>query len=267
MLLQLHPGQPFPDPYPEGAILLIDKPLGWSSFDVVNKVCYHLSRRVGVKRIKIGHAGTLDPLATGLLILCTGKYTKNIEVLQAEAKTYTGTFVFGATTDSYDLEKPPSAFFPTEHLTDQVVSAVVPRFLGDVEQIPPVYSAIKIDGKRVYKHARTGQEVDMPARTIKIYDFEVGPLSPIQLDPTRTEPRNLAGKGTPIWQHPDYAQGLQCDFRVQCSKGTYIRTLAADMGEAVGSGAYLSALRRTASGGFSVDHAWQVEALIEWCKP
>jgi tRNA pseudouridine55 synthase len=262
MMTILQPGTPFPDEYPAGAILLVDKPLGWTSFDVVNKVRYHLSKRLGTKRIKIGHAGTLDPLATGLLILCTGQYTRDIETLQAQPKTYTGTIMLGATTASYDLEHPPREFFPTHHIDDALLQSVASRFVGDIEQVPPVYSAVKVDGKRIYKHARTGQEVDVPSRVIQIYNLQVGPLRAAQSN--RTEPRNLAGKGVPIWQHPDYADGTQFDFEVQCSKGTYIRTLAADMGEALDCGAYLSALRRTRSGGFDVKDAWQVDALVSW---
>jgi tRNA pseudouridine55 synthase len=265
MLTLLNPGVPFPDEYPAGAVLLVDKPLGWTSFDVVLKIRHHLSRRLGIKRIKIGHAGTLDPLATGLLVLCTGTYTRRIDEFQVAEKIYTGTITLGATTDSYDLEKPPLTTFPTAHLSDALLGAAAKQFVGHIEQVPPVFSAIKIDGKRVYKHARTGEEVDMPARPVHIRSLELSPLRP--LDPTqlRTEARNVAAKGSPIWQHPDYAEGLQTDFRVVCGKGTYIRSLAFDLGEAVESGAYLSALRRTHTGGFGVADAWQISDLVAWC--
>lgn len=262
MLTVLKPGQPYPHEFPKGALLLLDKPLAWTSFDVVNKVRYHLSKRLGVKRVKIGHAGTLDPLATGLLLICVGEYTKKIESLQALSKEYTGTLTFGATTPSFDLEKGVDQTYPTAHLTDAQVQAAGQQLTGDIEQIPPVFSAVKVDGKRVYKNARTGAQVDIPKRTVHIESFELGPLRPVAT--VAAEPIRLNAKGAPIMQHPDYAEGLQCDFRVVCSKGTYIRTLAGDLGQALNTGAYLSALRRTGSGGFSVDDAWQVAELVDW---
>lgn len=262
MLTVLKPGQPYPAEFPKGALLLLDKPLAWTSFDVVNKIRYHLSKRLGVKRVKIGHAGTLDPLATGLLLICVGEYTKKIESLQVMPKTYTGTLTFGATTPSFDLEKGIDQTYPTGHLSDTQVQIAGQTFVGDIEQVPPVFSAVKVDGKRVYKNARTGAQVDIPTRTVHIDLFELGPLRPI--DAVAATPVRLNAKGAPIMQHPDYAEGLQCDFRVVCSKGTYIRTLASDLGQALDTGAYLSALRRTGTGGFSVDDAWQVAELVDW---
>lgn len=261
----LTPQSPFPEEFPKGALLLVDKPLGWTSFDVVNKIRYRLTRRLGVKKFKIGHAGTLDPLATGLLLICTGEYTKKIESLQAMPKEYTGVITFGATTASYDLEKPVDATYPTGHLTDELLQKTVQQFTGDIEQIPPMFSAVKVDGKRLYKNARTGQLMELEPRKVRIDTFELGPLRPVPPS-DRTEAVVLSKKGPPIWLHPDYPAGLQCDFRVVCSKGTYIRSLAHDLGQAAGSGAYLSSLRRTGTGGFSVETAWTVETLDAWAE-
>jgi len=261
----IQPTDAFPTEFPKGAVLLVDKPLAWTSFDVVNKVRYLLSRRLGVKKLKIGHAGTLDPLATGLLVLCTGEYTKKIETLQAGEKEYTGVFTFGATTASFDREKPVDATFPTAHLTDALVQEAVGQFIGDIEQVPPMFSAVKVDGRRLYKNARTGEEMELAARRVHIETFEVGPLYPIPPGGT-SEPMVISKKGANIHLYPDYADGLQCDFRVVCGKGTYIRSLALDLGEALSSGAYLSSLRRTRSGEFSVDGAWTVEGVEAWVQ-
>jgi tRNA pseudouridine55 synthase len=262
----LSPQQAFPADFPNGALLLVDKPLAWSSFDVVNKVRYALTRRLGVRKFKIGHAGTLDPLATGLLLLCTGAYTKRIESLQALAKEYTGTVTFGATTASFDLEKPVDQTFPTEHLTDALLDAARQRFLGAIEQLPPVFSAVKVDGRRLYKNARTGAEVELALRPVEIHEFELGPLRPVPAAAAATTAAVVSAKGAPIMLHPEYAGGRQCEFRVVCSKGTYIRSLVHDLGQAAGSGAYLSALRRTGTGGYRVDDAWQLEALVKWIQ-
>lgn len=263
MLTVISPGQPFPDVFPKGAVFLIDKPLAWTSFGAVNKVRYLLARKTGNKKLKVGHAGTLDPLATGLLILCVGDYTKRIDEFQAMPKTYTGTFAFGATTPSFDLEKAPDTFYPTSHLTKEVIEAAREQFLGDILQVPPIFSAIKVDGRRLYKNARTGQEVEMPHRPVHISSFDL-------LDDLRPVPAGLDGaivaskKGSDIMLHPDYPDGLLLDFQVVCSKGTYIRSLANDIGQAAGSGAYLSRLRRTAIGEFSVENAWSLDELADW---
>ncbi len=262
----LAPGSAFPEPFPEGAILTVDKPLGWSSFDVVNKLRYLITRRLGLRRLKIGHAGTLDPLATGLLVLCMGKATSLIEQLQADEKEYTGTLTFGATTPSHDRERPIDATYPTGHLTDTLIQAAAQRFVGDIEQTPPIFSAIKVDGRRLYKNARRGDEPPPKARRVRVDVFEVGTLRPILPEEAESGPVLLSQKGAPIRLFPDYAQGLQCDFRVVCGKGTYIRSLAADLGAAVGSGAYLSNLRRTRSGAFSADDAWTIPQLEAWVK-
>ena len=211
--------------YLEGQILLIDKPLTWSSFQAVNKLKYILKRKYDLpKKFKIGHAGTLDPLATGLLIVCTGKFTKRITEIQSQAKEYTGTFTVGATTPSYDLETEVVAIFQTEHITAELIQETVKHFLGEIDQKPPAFSAIKKDGKRLYEHARAGEEVEIASRKTTIHEFEI----------TKFE-------------LPDI------EFRVVCSKGTYIRSLAFDFGKALNSGAYLSVLRRTKIGDYSVE--------------
>lgn len=216
-----------PEDYLNGQILLIDKPLKWSSFQAVNKLKYTLINKLKLpKKFKIGHAGTLDPLASGLLIVCTGKFTKKITEIQAQAKEYTGTFYIGATTPSYDLETEIDATFPTEHITAELIEKARLSFIGEIDQKPPVFSAIKKDGKRLYEHARAGEEVEIAHRKTTIHEFE---LTRIALP--------------------------EIDFRVVCSKGTYIRSLAFDFGAALQSGAHLTALRRTKIGEFSVENA------------
>lgn len=210
--------------YLEGQVILIDKPLTWSSFQAVNKLKYILKRKYDLpKKFKIGHAGTLDPLATGLLIICTGKFTKKITEIQAQTKEYTGTITVGATTPSYDLETEVNATFPTEHITEALILEATKQFLGEIDQKPPVFSAIKKEGKRLYEHARAGEEVEIAARKTTIYEFEITKI-------------NLP----------------EISFRVQCSKGTYIRSLAFDFGIALNSGAHLSELRRTKIGNYFV---------------
>lgn len=265
MLKVILPGEALPDPFPKGAVFLIDKPLAWTSFDVVKKLRYLLVRRTGNKKLKVGHAGTLDPLATGLLIVCVGEYTKRIDEIQAQAKTYTGTITFGASTPSFDLEKAPDTFFPTEHLSKALLEEVKQSFIGDILQVPPIFSAVKVDGKRLYKNARTGQEVELPHRPVSIESFELlGELHPVPEGAQAV--RVASNRGAEIMLHPDYDKGLQIDFRVVCSKGTYIRSLAYDFGQSAGSGAYLSQLRRTGSGEYSVENAWTMEALIDWAN-
>jgi len=208
----------------EGQIILIDKPLTWSSFQAVNKVKWALIKNLNLpKKFKIGHAGTLDPLATGLLILCTGKSTKKIQDLQGQIKEYTGTITVGATTPSYDLETEINETFPTAHITPELIATVRTQFLGLIDQVPPVFSALKKEGKRLYEHARAGEEVEIAARKIEISEFEITRIALPEID-----------------------------FRVVCSKGTYIRSLAFDFGKALQSGAHLTKLRRTKIGDFSV---------------
>jgi len=226
-----------PEDILNGQVLLIDKPLTWSSFQAVNKLKYTLKNRLGLpKKFKIGHAGTLDPLATGLLIVCTGKLTKSITEIQAQTKEYTGTIHVGATTPSYDLETEIDATFPTTHITETLIHETVKQFLGEIDQKPPVFSAIKKDGKRLYEHARAGEEVEIASRKTTIYEFEITRISLPEID-----------------------------FRVSCSKGTYIRSLAYDFGIALQSGGHLTALRRTKIGNYSVENGLtpeQFEKLI-----
>lgn len=214
-----------------GEVFLIDKPLEWTSFDVVKKV------RNTLRIKKVGHAGTLDPLATGLLIVCAGKQTKQIDTYMGQEKEYTGTFVIGATTESFDLEKPVIPVADPSHITlDQVKSAAA-QLTGDIFQVPPMHSAIKIDGKRVYESARKGIEVKMEARPVQVREFEITSF-----------------------------EGNEVGFRISCSKGTYIRSLARDFGEILGVGAYMSSLCRTRIGNFSVKDAHQLPELIESIK-
>lgn len=216
----------------EGEVLLLNKPLNWTSFDVVNKLRYALTKKIG-HRIKVGHAGTLDPLATGLLIICTGKMTKRIDEYQGMDKEYTGTIYLGATTPTYDSEMEPDAYYPTDHITAELLTDAVTKLSGVIEQMPPVYSAIKIDGKTAYAEARKGNEIEMKTRTVEIKEFEL----------TRTEMP-------------------ETDFRVLCSKGTYIRSLAYDFGKAVNSGAYLKSLCRTRIGHFDLKDAVTIEQML-----
>ncbi len=219
--------------FKEGQVLLIDKPLEWTSFQVVNKLRWHIRKTFNIKKIKVGHAGTLDPLATGLLVLCTGKMTKQIDTFQAQIKEYTGTIVLGSTTPSYDLETDINETFPTNHLTNELIKNTTKQFVGNIEQYPPVFSAIKKDGKRLYEFARAGKEVDIKPRSISISEFEVTNID-----------------------------GLNVEFRVVCSKGTYIRSLANDFGKALSCGGHLSVLRRTKIGDFDVKNALTIEDFI-----
>lgn len=220
--------------YQSGEIILIDKPLHWTSFQVVNKLRWEIKQAFNIKKIKVGHAGTLDPLATGLLVICTGKMTKQIDTFQAQTKAYTGTITLGSTTPSYDLETEINQTFPTDHITENLIKQATQQFLGEIQQYPPVFSAIKKDGKRLYEFARAGEQVELKPRTITINAFEITNIS-----------------------------GLQVDFTVVCSKGTYIRSLANDFGKALQSGAHLSALRRTEIGNFNVANATSIEYFIK----
>lgn len=215
--------------------MAFDKPYEWTSFGLVAKVRYLLCKRLGVKKLKVGHAGTLDPLATGVLLVCTGKATKRIEELQAHTKEYVATLRLGATTPSFDLEKPVDAEYPTEHITREMVEETLVRFVGTIEQVPPVFSACKVNGSRAYDLARKGEEVELKAKTLVIDELEL----------------------------------LRCELpeiviRVVCSKGTYIRALARDIGEALHSGAHLTALRRTRIGDVKVEDCLKLDGFAEW---
>ena len=224
-----------PEEYLNGQVLLIDKPLKWSSFQAVNKLKYLLINKVGLpKKFKIGHAGTLDPLATGLLLICTGKFTKRISELQGQAKEYTGTFYIGATTPSYDLETEIDQTFPTDHIDEALIHETVKQFLGEIDQKPPILSAIKKDGVRLYEHARAGETVEIASRKTTIHEFEITRIALPEVD-----------------------------FRVVCSKGTYIRSLAYDFGKAMNSGSHLTVLRRTKIGEYDVKNAIDITLFEE----
>jgi len=209
-----------------GQLLLIDKPLGWSSFQAVNKLKWAIRKKFELKKIKIGHAGTLDPLATGLLLVCTGKFTKTINELQGQVKEYTGTISLGATTQSYDLETEINETFETNHITPALIDKTTALFIGEIAQRPPVFSALKKDGKRLYEYAREGKEVEIKTRQVTINEFEI----------TKVAMPNV-------------------QFRIVCSKGTYIRSIAHDFGAALKSGGHLSELRRTKIGSYNVNNA------------
>ena len=221
------------DDYKNGQVLLIDKPLTWTSFQVVNKLRWEIRQRFNIKKIKVGHAGTLDPLASGLLIICTGKQTKQIDTYQGQVKEYTGTFTLGATTPSYDLETEIDNTFPTAHITEELLHETSKQFTGEIQQKPPIFSAIKKDGKRLYELARKGETTEIKERTVTVTTFEITKI-------------NLP----------------EVDFRIICSKGTYIRSIAFDFGKALNSGGHLTALRRTKIGEFSVDTALSVDEFI-----
>lgn len=219
-----------------GQVLAFDKPYEWTSFALVAKVRWLISRRIGGK-IKVGHAGTLDPLATGVMVICTGKATKRIEQLQAGVKEYVATLKLGATTPSFDLEHPVDATYPTAHITEQLVREVLPRFEGEIMQVPPVFSACKVEGKRAYDLARKGKEVELRAKPLRIDEIEF------------TDCR---------------LENQEITLRIVCSKGTYIRALARDIGQALGSGAHLTALRRTRVGDCSVEKCFTIETFEKW---
>lgn len=224
--------------FTDGQVLLIDKPMEWSSFQAVNALKWAIRKKFDLnKKFKIGHAGTLDPLATGLLLICTGKFTKKIPELQGQVKEYTGTFTLGGTTPSYDLETAIDRIYPMEHLTEERIKMTTLSFIGKIEQFPPVFSAIKKDGKRLYEFARKGESVEIPSRTIEIFEFEI-----IKIHLPKV------------------------DFRVVCSKGTYIRSLAHDFGKALDSGAHLTALRRTKIGDFNVNNAQSPNEFKDWLE-
>ncbi|TXE19423.1 tRNA pseudouridine(55) synthase TruB [Psychroserpens burtonensis] len=219
--------------FQSGQVLLIDKPLTWTSFQAVNKLRWEIRQAFNIKKIKVGHAGTLDPLATGLLIICTGKMTKQINTFQGQDKEYTGTFVLGSTTPSYDLESEIDQTFPTEHISEEGIHNTTKQFTGEIDQYPPVFSALKKDGKRLYEYARAGEAVEIASRKVSISTFEITKID-----------------------------GLYIEFRVICSKGTYIRSLAHDFGKALNSGAHLSVLRRTKIGNYDVKNAISPEDFI-----
>ena len=223
----------------EGEILCFDKPLHWTSFNLVAKIRSQLCHRLGVKKLKVGHAGTLDPLATGVMVICTGKATKRIDELQAHVKEYVATLQLGATTPCFDLEKPIDKTYSTDHITEPLVREVLSKFIGRIEQVPPAFSACKIDGKRAYDLARKGREVELKPKVLVIDEIELQDFNP---------------------------EKMQATIRVVCSKGTYIRALARDIGEALNSGAHLISLRRTRVGDVKVEDCMQVEDFPDWLE-
>ena len=223
--------------FQKGEIIAVNKPYGMSSFGALARVRYLISRRMGVKRVKTGHAGTLDPLATGVLVLCTGRATKRIEELQAHSKEYTATLQLGATTPSYDMEHPVDATFPTSHITRETIEGVLARFVGDIEQVPPSYSACKINGNRAYELKRKGKDVELTPKNIHIDSIELTGFD---------------------------EETKRMRIRVNCGKGTYIRALARDIGRALGSGAYLTELCRTRVGEFTIDRCLNLDEVEEW---
>ncbi len=222
----------------DGALFLVDKPQGWTSFDVVNKLRYRIRKKLGVKKFKVGHAGTLDPMATGLLNICVGKWTKRLSELEGLGKSYTGTIRLGASTPSFDAETEPDAHYPTSHLDLEKLRSGAQQLTGEIEQVPPMYSALKVDGQPLYKRARRGETVEIKARPVTVHRFDL-----------------------------DNFTGDTVDFQISCSKGTYIRSLAHDLGKAVDSGGYLVALRRTEVGPYHIDQAWQLDDLLDAIAP
>ncbi len=223
--------------FSEGSTIVVDKPLGWTSFDVVNKIRWNLKQKLGIKKIKVGHAGTLDPLATGVLVLCVGKNTKLIDVLMAGKKTYTGTILLGKTTPSYDLETSYDQEYPTEHITAELIEAARVSFLGEQQQVPPIFSAKQVDGQRAYDLARAGKEVELKASTVVIDQLSF-----------------------------DASNFPEIHFEIECSKGTYIRSIAHDFGKKLNSGGTLIALRRTKSGDQTIENSKSVDEWIEFIR-
>lgn len=223
----------------EGEILSFDKPYHWTSFDVVGKVRWMLCRKLNVKKLKVGHTGTLDPLATGVVVVCTGRKTKLIDELQYHTKEYVATLQLGATTPSYDLEHPIDRTYPTAHITQELIAEILPRFVGEIWQVPPTFSAVKVDGKRAYAYARKGEEVELKPKLLVIDELQL-----LEFD----------------------AEKMLLTIRVVCSKGTYIRALARDIGRALGTGAHLVALRRTRVGDVKVEDCMTIDAFTQWLE-
>lgn len=247
--------QQIQDKFLNGQIILIDKPLKWTSFDVVKKIHFQLRKELELKKIKVGHAGTLDPLATGLLVICTGKFTKKIDEIQSQSKEYTGTITLGATTPSFDLEKDIDQEFSTEHITKEMIETIAKSFIGEQQQTAPIHSAKKIDGKRAYEYARSGEDVEIKSNLITIKSFEILGVSTNISDLKEKVEIDENYKNERINLVSNYEKGLHVKFRITCSKGTYIRSIARDFGLRLKSGAHLSELRRTKVGEFDVKNA------------
>lgn len=248
----------------QGEILTFNKPYRWTSFNLVAKVRGELSHRLGVKKLKVGHAGTLDPLATGVLIICTGKATKQIDELQSHTKEYVASIKLGATTPSFDMETSEDATYPTSHITRELIDSVLPTFLGRIEQIPPTYSAVKVDGKRAFKYARQGEEVKLKPKILVIDELEM--LHFGEVEDMANEEALITDEKEKIRYQSNNLQGkhLSLTIRVVCSKGTYIRALARDIGKALGSGGYLTDLIRTRIGKYTLQECQDIEHFTEW---
>ena len=253
-----------------GIVLPVDKPRQWTSFQAVNKIKAVVRNTYGLKKFKIGHAGTLDPLATGLLLVCLGKATKSIPQLQDGDKVYTGTMILGATTPCYDLERPVDHYYPYEHITPALLEQTLPQFTGTILQVPPMFSAVKVDGQRAYEYARTDDpSVIIQPKAVTVYSFEITDFRPgsqntpiIQNNQITQNNQKIPTKNlyqTPLGEVPAHLP--QADFRIRCGKGTYIRSLARDLGLALGSGAFLSALRREQVGDYTIDKALQLDEI------
>lgn len=259
-----------------GEILYIDKPYRWTSFDVVNKVRWLLCKRLGTKKLKVGHAGTLDPLATGVMIVCTGRATKRIDELQAHTKEYVATLRLGATTPSFDLEHPIDAYYPTGHITRELIETTLQQFLGRIEQIPPAYSAVKVDGKRAYDLARKEKDVELKPKflvidEIELLDYRLTPEGSPSVLPVEEESLPRTGMRRKAFLTSPAAPDDSVDYpsitlRIVCSKGTYIRALARDIGQALGSGAHLTALRRTRIGNVHIDECLSMLDFPQWIE-
>lgn len=263
-----------------GIVIPIDKPCQWTSFQAVNKVKAAIRNRYGLKKFKIGHAGTLDPLATGLLLVCVGKATKIIDQLQAGEKVYSGTFVIGATTPCYDMERAIDHRYPHEHVTPDRIREVIPQFLGSIQQVPPLFSAVKIDGQRAYKYAREGEAPEPTSKTVAIHEFELTGFRPGAVPHTRQttlgSDTSAASQqpaaanvepGTHLYDRPQCVvppELPQADFRIKCGKGTYIRSIARDLGLALDSGAFLSALRREQVGRYTLREAVSLDHIAAY---
>ena len=263
---------------PDGFVVAIDKPIGWTSFQVVNKLKWHLKRTFGLKKIKIGHAGTLDPLATGLLLVCVGKATKRIEVLQNGIKEYSGTMVLGATTPCFDLEQTVDVLYPTDQIDEQRIEETRRLFVGEIEQVPPIFSAVKIGGQRAYISARDGQAAEIAPKRVTVYNFDITGYRPatdphpqLQQPPASVPLKSTATSKEPqLYRNPQgyVPEGLpQVDFHITCSKGTYIRSIARDFGIALDSGAFLASLRRERIGDYHVSQAIALDDIEQILSP
>ena len=258
----------------DGIVIPIDKPYQWTSFQAVNKVKAYIRNTYSIKKFKIGHAGTLDPLATGLLLVCIGKATKRIDELQAGEKVYTGTMVLGATTPCYDLERAIDHYYPYEHITRETIEAALPQFIGDIEQVPPIFSAVKIGGQRAYQYARetpSGEEAPSPIpKPIHVAEFLITDFRPGKADSANLPTICEAAQDQPTHHLYDHPQGSvphnlpQLDFRIRCGKGTYIRSIARDLGLSLGSGAFLASLRRELVGGYTTSDAVSLDDIASF---